>query len=134
MYFPSISQFLYDEQVIFRALAMTSHRMSTQYETISRYQSSEARERPPDVEPDIQDASEPTMQQSPSTSLARPTRNLRRIAPFIPAHDFPRGAIHASQALLGYLLMLAVMRVLSRFALQIIPLTLHFPGRSRGHT
>jgi copper transporter 1 len=34
---------------------------------------------------------------------------LRRTAPFIPAHDFARGAIHACQAALGYALMLAVM-------------------------
>jgi solute carrier family 31 (copper transporter), member 1 len=35
----------------------------------------------------------------------------RTFAPFILAHDAPRGAIHALQALLGYILMLSVMRV-----------------------
>lgn len=35
--------------------------------------------------------------------------NNRMIAPFIAAHDIPRGVIHAVQALLGYILMLAIM-------------------------
>lgn len=39
----------------------------------------------------------------------------RKIAPFIAAHDIPRGAIHAFQALLSYTLMLAIMYVLLRF-------------------
>lgn len=47
---------------------------------------------------------------SPSPNRAR--KPPRMIAPFIPAHDIPRGAIHALQALLGYTLMLAVMYVL----------------------
>jgi solute carrier family 31 (copper transporter), member 1 len=37
------------------------------------------------------------------------------MAPFIAAHDIPRGAIHALQASLGYTLMLAVMYVFSSY-------------------
>lgn len=36
----------------------------------------------------------------------------RRIAPFIPSHDITRGLVHALQALLAYMLMLAIMLVL----------------------
>lgn len=36
-------------------------------------------------------------------------RAPRTIPPFIPAHDIPRGALYAFQALLTYALMLAVM-------------------------
>ena len=45
------------------------------------------------------------------TSHAPPSRlpRLARISPFIPAHDFARGAMFAGQAALGYALMLAVM-------------------------
>jgi hypothetical protein len=46
-------------------------------------------------------------------SKARSRR--RTFAPFIPAHDLSRGALHAVQALLGYTLMLSVMYVLSIF-------------------
>jgi len=45
----------------------------------------------------------------PTEVTRRFRRHDRLIAPFIPAHDLPRGAIHAVQALLGYTLMLAVM-------------------------
>jgi copper transporter 1 len=38
-----------------------------------------------------------------------PRRSARMIVPFIAAHDIPRGAIYAFQALLSYTLMLAVM-------------------------
>lgn len=46
-----------------------------------------------------------------SSSATHARTNPRTMAPFIAAHDIPRGIIHASQALLGYALMLAVMYV-----------------------
>jgi hypothetical protein len=49
-----------------------------------------------------------------SSSPTRASKTPRMIAPFVAAHDIPRGAIHALQALLGYVLMLAVMCVLRR--------------------
>jgi copper transporter 1 len=49
-----------------------------------------------------------------SSSPTSAQKTPRTIAPFIAAHDIPRGAIHASQALLSYALMLAVMYVLGR--------------------
>lgn len=47
-------------------------------------------------------------QQVSSNRQANPTRS---ILPFIPSHDVPRGIMHSIQALLGFLLMLAVMYV-----------------------
>jgi copper transporter 1 len=41
----------------------------------------------------------------------RQANYTRTIPPFIPAHDLPRGIVHGAQALIGYLLMLAVMYV-----------------------
>jgi len=46
--------------------------------------------------------------QGPSKNL-KTVSGLRRSAPFIPAHDFARGAIYATHAALGYAFMLAVM-------------------------
>jgi copper transporter 1 len=43
---------------------------------------------------------------------SRLPRSARMIAPFIPAHDIPRGVVHTLQAFLSYTLMLAVMYVL----------------------
>lgn len=39
----------------------------------------------------------------------RPYMSARMIAPFVAAHDIPRGAIHALQALLSYAFMMAIM-------------------------
>lgn len=45
-----------------------------------------------------------------STALSsRVSRSPRVIPPFIPSHDFTRGILFAFQALLQYLLMLAIM-------------------------
>ncbi|KAF8587336.1 hypothetical protein K439DRAFT_1338410 [Ramaria rubella] len=46
--------------------------------------------------------------------------HLRRATPFIPAHDFTRGAIHACQAALNYTLMLAVMTFHAGYIIAII--------------
>lgn len=48
---------------------------------------------------------------SEQRSLMRNGRVSRLSTPFIASHDIPRGAIFALQALLAYLLMLAVMCV-----------------------
>ena len=48
---------------------------------------------------------------SPSQPGRRLPRPLRTVPPFIPSHDIPRGALFAFQALLYYVLMLAVMCV-----------------------
>lgn len=42
-------------------------------------------------------------------SCSQGVRKTRTVPPFIAAHDVSRGAIHALQALLGYILMLAAM-------------------------
>lgn len=52
---------------------------------------------------------------SPSQPGRRLPRPLRTVPPFIPSHDIPRGALFAFQALLYYVLMLAVMCVQERF-------------------
>ena len=48
--------------------------------------------------------------QVPSVASSQ-AQSIRTIPPFIAAHDLPRGAIHALQALIGYALMLSVMCV-----------------------
>jgi hypothetical protein len=53
-----------------------------------------------------------TVSRTNSSSSTGARKPLRKMAPFIAAHDIPRGAIHAFQALLGYTLMLAIMYVL----------------------
>lgn len=45
------------------------------------------------------------------TSSNSKSKSTRTIPPFIASHDIPRGAIHALQTLLGYILMLSVMCV-----------------------
>jgi hypothetical protein len=51
--------------------------------------------------------------QNPLSSYGYQSQSSPRlIAPFVLAHDIPRGVMHAVQALLGYTLMLAVMCVL----------------------
>lgn len=54
-----------------------------------------------------------SIQETPleNTSLLRSGRVSRVSPPFIASHDLPRGAIFAFQALIAYLLMLAVMCV-----------------------
>lgn len=44
-----------------------------------------------------------------AASRSRASRSPRVIPPFIPSHDFTRGILFAFQALLQYLLMLAIM-------------------------
>jgi len=56
---------------------------------------------------------------SVSVSSAKPTF-VRTIPPFIASHDIPRGAIHALQALLGYVLMLSVMTFQAAYLLSIV--------------
>jgi len=47
-------------------------------------------------------------------------RSPRKLAPFILAHDIPRGVIHAAQALLGYVIMLAVMTFHAGYIISIV--------------
>jgi solute carrier family 31 (copper transporter), member 1 len=47
-------------------------------------------------------------------------RKVRTVPPFIVGHDIPRGVIHAAQALLGYILMLAIMTFQAAFVISII--------------
>ncbi|EIN13571.1 hypothetical protein PUNSTDRAFT_79204 [Punctularia strigosozonata HHB-11173 SS5] len=54
-----------------------------------------------------------------SSSLSRKGR-ARRAPAFIASHDLPRGAIFAVQALVGYLLMLAVMTFQAAYIICII--------------
>jgi len=42
------------------------------------------------------------------------------MAPFTPAQNIPRGAIHALQALLGYFLMLAVMTFQAGYLISVV--------------
>ncbi|EFI28582.1 copper transporter [Coprinopsis cinerea okayama7 len=49
-----------------------------------------------------------------------PRLRLRTIPPFVASHDIPRGILHAFQAALGYLLMLAVMTFRVEFILCIV--------------
>lgn len=55
-----------------------------------------------------------------SSSPTRASKTPRMIAPFVAAHDIPRGAIHALQALLGYVLMLAVMTFQAAYLISIV--------------
>jgi len=55
-----------------------------------------------------------------SSSPTRARKTPRMIAPFIAGHDIPRGAIHALQALLGYVLMLAVMTFQAAYLIAIV--------------
>ncbi|KAF7972699.1 hypothetical protein HWV62_17272 [Athelia sp. TMB] len=53
------------------------------------------------------DAKSDVITEAQAASVASsPAQPLRTIPPFIAAHDLPRGAIHALQALIGYALML----------------------------
>jgi len=61
-----------------------------------------------------------SVSRSNSSSPTRAHKPSRMIAPFIAAHDIPRGAIHALQALLGYTLMLAVMTFQAAYLISII--------------
>ncbi|KAJ3842972.1 Ctr copper transporter [Lentinula raphanica] len=55
-----------------------------------------------------------------SKSPASSGQNQRTVPPFIAAHDVSRGAIYAVQALLGYILMLAVMTFQAAYVISII--------------
>jgi copper transporter 1 len=63
---------------------------------------------------------------------ALPLRPPRTIAPFIFSQDATRGALHALQTLMGYVLMLAVMYV--QRPLYFRDLGLHRSGPSKRHT
>jgi len=67
---------------------------------------SDETEKLPKVATEIQ-----TVSRNNSSSSTGARKPPRKMAPFIAAHDIPRGAIHALQALLGYTLMLAIMYV-----------------------
>jgi len=60
--------------------------------------------------PEAKDASLPSKARNPQ----------RTFAPFIPAHDLSRGALHAVQALLGYTLMLSVMTFQAAYIISVI--------------
>lgn len=51
---------------------------------------------------------------------SRASRSPRVIPPFIPSHDFTRGILFAFQALLQYLLMLAVMTFQAAYFISIV--------------
>ncbi|KAH9921949.1 Ctr copper transporter [Epithele typhae] len=57
---------------------------------------------------------------SATDSAAAPPSATRTYPPFIPSHDIPRGALFAFQALLYYLLMLAVMTFQAGFIIAIV--------------
>ncbi len=61
---------------------------------------------------DIEEVNVSPLPSQPGRRLQRP---IRTIPPFIPSHDIPRGALFAFQALLYYVLMLAVMCVQEQF-------------------
>ncbi|KIM84565.1 hypothetical protein PILCRDRAFT_818140 [Piloderma croceum F 1598] len=69
----------------------------------------------PEVVTEIQ-----TVSRTNSSSSTGARKLPRKIAPFIAAHDIPRGAIHAFQALLGYTLMLAIMTFQAAYIISII--------------
>ncbi|KAI0034906.1 copper transporter [Vararia minispora EC-137] len=52
--------------------------------------------------------------------LSSGSRRTRIIAPFIAAHDVPRGALYALQVLLAYVLMLAVMTYQAAYIISIV--------------
>jgi hypothetical protein len=91
----------------FRMLAMISGRSD---ESIPY--SADNTEKAPEVVTEVKSVSHAI-----SSSAMHARANTRTMAPFIAAHDIPRGVIHASQALLGYALMLAVMYVSRTFPL-----------------
>jgi len=68
---------------------------------------------------DVEIAIEATADERPYTP-DRLVPSLRSIAPFIPSHDFARGAMQMAQAALGYALMLAVMTFNAGYILCII--------------
>ncbi|KAH9949020.1 Ctr copper transporter [Amylocystis lapponica] len=73
---------------------------------------------PSDIEEvNINSLSGSYMEQGPFLSSRRAPR---RISPFIIAHDFPRGVLYALQALLAYVLMLAVMTFQAAFIIAIL--------------
>jgi len=55
-----------------------------------------------------------------NSSSSTGSKIIRTIPPFIVAHDIPRGAVQALQALLGYTLMLAVMTFHAAYLISII--------------
>ncbi|KAM5538233.1 hypothetical protein V8D89_008120 [Ganoderma adspersum] len=57
---------------------------------------------------------------SPSQPGRRLPRPIRTFPPFIPSHDIPRGALFAFQALLYYVLMLAVMTFQAGYLISIV--------------
>ncbi|KZT21703.1 hypothetical protein NEOLEDRAFT_1073073 [Neolentinus lepideus HHB14362 ss-1] len=60
----------------------------------------------------------PPSQEKVSAKNERP--HTRVFAPFIPVHDLSRGALFALQALMGYVLMLAVMTFQAAYIISII--------------
>ncbi|KAJ3750104.1 Ctr copper transporter [Lentinula detonsa] len=66
-------------------------------------------------EDDDADSAQPVSKTAPSQ------KNLKRtVPPFIVTHDILRGSIYAIQALLGYILMLAVMTFQAAYVISII--------------
>jgi len=78
----------------------------------SAYLTSDDKEKASEVASDIQSVAR--------TNSPLPRKTLRAMAPFIAAHDIPRGAIHAIQVSLGYTLMLAVMTFQAAYLISII--------------
>jgi len=74
--------------------------------------SSTCHEKSPDI---AEEAS--SVKDAPSLKQGRPARTL---PPFIASHDIPRGVLFALQALLGYVLMLAVMTFQAAYIISII--------------
>ncbi|KIK71267.1 hypothetical protein GYMLUDRAFT_33410 [Collybiopsis luxurians FD-317 M1] len=72
--------------------------------------------------PNASSATEKSCDDSASANSNSPqvVRKSRIAPPFVAAHDVPRGVIHAIQALLGYILMLAVMTFQAAYVISII--------------
>ena len=54
-----------------------------------------------------------------------PVTQVRTIAPFIPSQDFARGAFHALQSLIRFVIMLSIMWVVSPYMCVLRYLTFH---------
>lgn len=89
-----------------RGLALSS-RPPFRSGKVSPVSSNDTSEKSLDLKRDIQEEPRQMLSSLPN----RQANYTRTIPPFIPAHDLPRGIMHGAQALLGYLLMLAVMYV-----------------------
>jgi len=80
---------------------------------------SDLKDNPPRID-DKEKTSNADIQVISRTNLLSHTRAHRTIVPFIAKHDIPRGVIYALQALLGYILMLAIMTFQAAYLISIV--------------